>query len=68
MLKDGDRVEVIKPKFSWNEKRIMAKVGQKGTVNSAQSKLMPNEPIRVYLDGQRKGIWIRPSHLKRVNE
>lgn len=68
MLKEGERVEVIKPKLSWNGQMVMAKVGHKGTVASDQSIILPNESIRVFLDGQYKGMWILPSHLKRIDE
>lgn len=68
MLKDGDRVEVIKPKLSWNGKRVMAKVGQKGEVIGGQSEILPDDEIRVWLDGHGKGIWIRPAHLQKITE
>lgn len=68
MLKEGQRVEVIKPKLSWSGKRVMAKVGHKGTVASNQSPILPNDSIRIFLGGQYKGTWILPSHLKRIDE
>jgi hypothetical protein len=65
LLKTGDRIEVIKPKLSWNGKRVMAKVGHKGTVDMDESVRIPDYAIRVFLDGQGKGIWIKPSYLKK---
>ena len=66
LLKEGDRIEVIKSKLSWNEKRIMAKVGHKGTVDTDESNSIPDYAIRIFLDGHRKGIWIKPSYLKKI--
>jgi len=52
LLKEGQRVEVIKPKLSWNGKRVMAKVGHKGTVASNQSPILPNDSIRIFYKGK----------------
>jgi hypothetical protein len=68
MLKDGERVEVIKPKLSWNGKRVMAKVGQKGTVISGQTTISDDSEIRIWIDGHGKGIWIRPGYLQKIPE
>ena len=67
MLKYEDRIEVVKPKLSWNGKRIMAKVGHKGTVLDNESATMPDYNIFIKLDGHRKGMWIRPSNLKKID-
>ncbi|MGN7308766.1 hypothetical protein ACTHQ2_22760 [Bacillus subtilis] len=68
MLKDRDRVEVIKSKLSWNGKRVMAKVGQKGTVISGQTTISDDSEIRIWIDGHGKGIWIRPRYLQKIPE
>lgn len=68
MFKDGDRITVIQPKLSWNDKRVMAKVGHKGTVIGNESALLTDSPIHIHLDGHGKGIWIKPSYLKKIEE
>lgn len=68
----AQRVEVIKEKRSWNGKRIMARVGQQGTLctSCANTQIGTNNisdsSVRVYLDGHKKGIWIKPYYLKLI--
>lgn len=68
MLKDGDRVEVVKPKMTWNDKKFLAKVGQKATVCMDEERVVKSYSIFIHIDGHKKGMWILPSCLKKIED
>jgi hypothetical protein len=68
LLKSGDRVEVIKPKMTWNKKKVLAPVGAKATVIDDE---LPDiqgfgSDIRILIDGHGKGCWIYPNMLQKI--
>lgn len=68
LLKDGDRVEIIKPKMTWNGKKFLAKVGQKATVHMDEDRVVKSYSLYILIDGHKKGMWILPSCLKKIED
>lgn len=59
-----DRIRIIKEKRTWNDKKILAKIGQKATIIDPCPSLYSE--IRIQIDGHSKGMWIRPSYIEKI--
>lgn len=66
VFKKGDRVEIVKPKMTWNEKCYLARIGQQGECMDDELLEYPQSKVYVLLDGYKKGIWLKPINIKKI--
>lgn len=64
---ERDRVEFIKNHMTWDDKKYLARIGEKATVLGGSFN-ESDETTYVRKDGQVKGMFVATRYLKLINE